>query len=188
VVYRARDTRLCWREGGPHKRHSVNHAHENLVNGSYRLATDAPSMLAISVGGGASGVWSGSDGSSYSYGSGDFAIAFSTSPEMRSRFREAAPRSRRVPPTDAVSPLFQEALEATEEAVYNALFHATTVSSKFGVPRLYQLSVCASSCQDRAFFSLTRSLRCRIIRVVLSRAAAVESCGRQRSHRSPSAG
>ena len=33
-------------------------------------------------------------GSSYSNGSGDFAIAFSTSPEMRSRFNETAPRGR----------------------------------------------------------------------------------------------
>jgi D-aminopeptidase len=74
----------------------------------------------------------GRTGSSYSNGSGDFAIAFSTSPEMRSRFGETAPRSRQVLPTDAVSPLFQAALEATEEAVYNSLFQATTVSSKFG--------------------------------------------------------
>ena len=72
-------------------------------------------------------------GSSYSNGSGDFAIAFSTSAEMRSRFGETAPRPRQVLPTDAVSPLFQAALEATEEAVYNSLFQATTVSSKFGM-------------------------------------------------------
>ena len=74
----------------------------------------------------------GRTGSSYSNGSGDFAIAFSTSPEMRSRFAETEPRARRVLPTDAVSPLFQAALEATEEAVYNSLFQATTVTSKFG--------------------------------------------------------
>ena len=74
----------------------------------------------------------GRTGSSYSNGSGDFAIAFSTSPEMRSRFWETAPRGRQVLPTDAVSPLFQAALEATEEAVYNSLFQATTVTSKFG--------------------------------------------------------
>jgi D-aminopeptidase len=71
-------------------------------------------------------------GSSYSNGSGDFAIAFSTSPEMRSRFGESEPRSRKVLPTDAVSPLFEAALEATEEAVYNSLFQATTVTSKSG--------------------------------------------------------
>jgi len=74
----------------------------------------------------------GRTGSSFSNGSGDYAIAFSTSPEMRSRFGETQPRTRQVLPTDAVSPLFQAALEATEEAVYNALFQATTVTSKFG--------------------------------------------------------
>ncbi|HEY4230785.1 MAG TPA: P1 family peptidase [Thermoanaerobaculia bacterium] len=71
-------------------------------------------------------------GSSYSNGSGDFAIAFSTSPEMRSRFGETEPRTRRVLPTEAVSPLFEAVLEATEEAVYNSLLQATTVTSKFG--------------------------------------------------------
>jgi D-aminopeptidase len=74
----------------------------------------------------------GRTGSSFSNGSGDYAIAFSTSPEMRSRFGETQLRTRQMLPTDAVSPLFQAALEATEEAVYNALFQATTVSSKFG--------------------------------------------------------
>ena len=74
----------------------------------------------------------GRTGSSYSNGSGDFAIAFSTSPEMRSRFGETEPRARRVLPTDAVSPLFEAVLEATEEAVYNSLLRATTVTSKFG--------------------------------------------------------
>src|SRR5499426_155839 len=74
----------------------------------------------------------GRTGSSYSNGSGDFAIAFTTSAAMRSRFGETAPRARQVLPTDAVSPLFQAALEATEEAVYNSLFRAATVSSKFG--------------------------------------------------------
>jgi D-aminopeptidase len=71
-------------------------------------------------------------GSAYSNGSGDFAIAFSTSPEMRSRFNESAPRARQVLPTDAASPLFEAALEATEEAVYNSLFQATTTTSRFG--------------------------------------------------------
>jgi D-aminopeptidase len=71
-------------------------------------------------------------GSSYSNGSGDFAIAFSTSPEMRSRFNDTAPRSRSILPTDATSPLFEAALEATEEAVYNSLFQATTVRSANG--------------------------------------------------------
>jgi D-aminopeptidase len=71
-------------------------------------------------------------GSSYSNGSGDFAIAFSTSPEMRSRFNDTTPRARHVLPPDGMSPLFEAALEATEEAVYNSLFQATTVKSRFG--------------------------------------------------------
>ncbi len=71
-------------------------------------------------------------GSAYSNGSGDFAIAFTTSPELRSRFNDAAARTRQILPPDAMSPLFEAALEATEEAVYNALFQATTVTSRFG--------------------------------------------------------
>ena len=74
----------------------------------------------------------GRTGSSYSNGSGDFAIAFSTSPEMRSRFEETAPRQRRILPPDGVSPLFDAVLEATEEAVYNSLFRATSVRSSIG--------------------------------------------------------
>jgi D-aminopeptidase len=71
-------------------------------------------------------------GSSYSNGSGDFAIAFTTSPEMRSAFGDARPRTRAMLSPDAVSPLFQAALEATEEAVYNSLLAATPVESRFG--------------------------------------------------------
>lgn len=74
----------------------------------------------------------GRTGSSYSNGSGDFAIAFSTAAEMRSRFNETVPHPRSVLPTDATSPLFEAALEATEEAVYNSLFQATTVRSSIG--------------------------------------------------------
>ena len=74
----------------------------------------------------------GRTGSSYSNGSGDFAIAFSTAPEMHSRFNETSPRARTVLPPDAASPLFEAALEATEEAVYNSLFQATTIRSATG--------------------------------------------------------
>ncbi len=56
----------------------------------------------------------GRTGSSYSHGSGDFGIAFSTS-------REARP----LQSPDYLSTLFQAALECTEEAVYNSLLQAT---------------------------------------------------------------
>lgn len=64
-------------------------------------------------------------GSSMSNGSGDYVIAFSSVPIAR---LGAAPRI----PDDAVSPLFQAAIEATEEAIYNSLFMATTVQGYRG--------------------------------------------------------
>jgi D-aminopeptidase len=71
-------------------------------------------------------------GSSYSHGSGDYAIAFSSAPEARVRHGEAAPRARLLLPGEALSPLFEAVLEATEEAVYNSLFRATTVTGNGG--------------------------------------------------------
>jgi D-aminopeptidase len=73
-------------------------------------------------------------GSSYSNGSGEFAIAFSTSPEMRVKYGERVARQRAILPTEAVSPLFQAALEATEEAVYNSLLRATAVKKAEAIP------------------------------------------------------
>lgn len=69
-------------------------------------------------------------GSDYANGSGEFAIAFSTSREMRTKAFDRAPRTRNVLPPEAMSPLFEAALEATEEAVYNSLLRATRVSDK----------------------------------------------------------
>ncbi len=68
-------------------------------------------------------------GSSYSNGSGDFAIAFSTAKECRTAHGATSTQTRLIVPTDAMSPLFQAALEATEEAVYNALLQATTMTA-----------------------------------------------------------
>lgn len=67
-------------------------------------------------------------GSSYSNGSGDFAIAFSTAPSSRVRFGETRAFHTEVLPDEAMSPLFEAALEATEEAIYNSLLKATTVT------------------------------------------------------------
>jgi D-aminopeptidase len=67
-------------------------------------------------------------GSSYSNGSGDFAIAFSTAADVRTKFGKRTPRQRTILPSDGVSALFQAALEATEEAVYNSLFQARTMT------------------------------------------------------------
>ena len=97
------------------------------------IATDAPvdgrglQRLA------ARGVYAlGRTGSDYANGSGDFAIAFSTSPAMRTHPDEVAPHAQTVLPPEAMSPLFEAVLEATEEAVYNSMLQATTVTTKFG--------------------------------------------------------
>ena len=73
----------------------------------------------------------GKTGSIASNGSGDYVIAFSTHPDVRRdprRLHHALPELA----NDATSDLFQATVEATEEAVYNSLFAATTVTSSSG--------------------------------------------------------
>ncbi len=71
-------------------------------------------------------------GSFASNGSGDYVIAFSTDPSVR------RPRESDVPVVSpalvnaSMSPLFAATAEATEEAIYNAIFKATTVTSSRG--------------------------------------------------------
>ena len=67
-------------------------------------------------------------GSSYSNGSGDYAIAFTSAPEMRVKHGDPRLRTSTILPSEAISPLFEAALEATEEAVYNSLLQATTLT------------------------------------------------------------
>ncbi|TWI04646.1 D-aminopeptidase [Luteimonas cucumeris] len=69
----------------------------------------------------------GRTGSSASNGSGDYVLAFSTSPDVR-RTAGAATNPAAELGNDANSALFQATVEAVEEAVYNSLFMATTVS------------------------------------------------------------
>ena len=67
-------------------------------------------------------------GASITNGSGDYAIAFSTHPDVR---RTPQRRSEVSPITDLpngrMSPLFQAAIETTEEAIYNALLMAEDI-------------------------------------------------------------
>lgn len=72
-------------------------------------------------------------GSSASNGSGDYVVAFSTAESVRRRANADTLAPGRVELTnDEMSALFEGAVEATEEAIYNSLFVATTVTSKFG--------------------------------------------------------
>ena len=72
-------------------------------------------------------------GAAGSNGSGDYAIAFSTAADLRIR-TGATPRAQKSTVTllsnDAMSPLFLAVIEATEEAIYNSLFRATTITGR----------------------------------------------------------
>lgn len=87
-------------------------------------------------------------GSSMSNGSGDYVIAFSTAPSVRrgqgqgsggtggapsaSAVDSAAAASAALVSNNEMSPLFQAVAEATEEAIYNSLFRATTTRGARG--------------------------------------------------------
>src|SRR5207253_1782460 len=66
-------------------------------------------------------------GSSASNGSGDYVIAFSTSTRVRRSATARTLTSEEVA-NEEMSGLFQGVVEATEEAIYNSLFMATTVT------------------------------------------------------------
>jgi D-aminopeptidase len=72
-------------------------------------------------------------GATSANGSGDYVIAFSTAKELRSAFESKA-RTEGAPVlrNDDLSPLFQAAIEATEEAVYNSMLKAVTVQGRDG--------------------------------------------------------
>ncbi|HKN68319.1 MAG TPA: P1 family peptidase [Gemmatimonadaceae bacterium] len=66
-------------------------------------------------------------GSSAANGSGDYVIAFSTSPKVR-RAVTASRLTTEELANESMSGLFEATVEATEEAIYNSLFQATTVT------------------------------------------------------------
>ncbi len=109
---------------------------ENLADGSIIIviATDAPvdhrnleriaarSMLGLAR-----------TGAAATNGSGDYAIAFSTSPDVRIRTTQnpaVISRDVKLLTNDSLSPIFLAVIEATEEAIYNSLFMATTTTGK----------------------------------------------------------
>ena len=69
-----------------------------------------------------------------SNGSGDYAIAFSTAQNVRriARDRDQIEFELREVYNRHMSPFFQAVVEATEEAIVNSLFKATTVKSRYG--------------------------------------------------------
>ncbi|HJY28100.1 MAG TPA: P1 family peptidase [Pyrinomonadaceae bacterium] len=73
-------------------------------------------------------------GAAASNGSGDYAIAFCTSADVRirplSQSERNAARNQKTLANDNMSPLFLAVIEATEEAIYNSLFKATTTTGR----------------------------------------------------------
>jgi D-aminopeptidase len=118
------------------KNHYMAQQVDHKIDGSCMIiiATDAPlsarnlerlarrSFLAL-----------GRVGSFMSNGSGDYAIAFSTSPQRRiANDPELPVESRAELGNDFISPLFLAVVEATEEAIYNSLFMAEDMTGYLG--------------------------------------------------------
>jgi D-aminopeptidase len=61
-------------------------------------------------------------------------IAFSVNKDCRIKQSDDiyTPQTIKVLPNSALSPLFQAVVEATEEAIYNSLFKAKTISGYMG--------------------------------------------------------
>ncbi len=78
-------------------------------------------------------------GSFASNGSGDYVIAFSTNPNVRKPRVSEVPVPLEVLVNESMTPLFAATAEATEEAIYNAIFKATTISSSRGELRAIPL-------------------------------------------------
>ena len=96
------------------------------------VATDAPlSSRNLERLAGRAIVGLGRTGASMTNGSGDYVIAFSVAPEVRRRGGTDAISVQDLS-NDAMSPLFQAVAEATEEAILNSLFRASTVKGHQG--------------------------------------------------------
>ena len=94
------------------------------------IATDAP-LDARNLKRLAARAWLGMarTGSSASNGSGDYAIAFSTAPQVRIHSSDKSLTQHvEILNNDAMSPLFLAVIEGTEEAIYNSMFRATTMT------------------------------------------------------------
>ena len=117
-----------WRELTPSSAHAGS---AGTPDGSCMIvvATDAPLDARNLQRLAARGVFAlARTGSTYSNGSGDFAIAFSTHASQRVT-NAADPQQRLTLPTDSVSNVFEAVLDATEEAVDNSLLRATDVTA-----------------------------------------------------------
>lgn len=122
----------------------MHHARDNAADGTTLHTDDADGSIMIVVATDApldsrtlrrlaqrALIGVGRTGGELSNGSGDYVIAFSTSPRMRRRITDTV-RTVADLDNEAMSPLFQGVAEATEEAIYNSLFRATTTRGYAG--------------------------------------------------------
>src|SRR5581483_173269 len=99
-------------------------------------------------------------GTAASNGSGDYAISFSTAPQNRIRTAEKGlTRHTEVLTNDALSPLFLAAIEAAEEAVYNSMFKATTMSGEGHTVEALPIDKTGESFESTTWFSDPRDVR-----------------------------
>ena len=73
----------------------------------------------------------GRTGADFSNGSGDYVIAFSSNEQVRIRADQAEQTIPRLS-EESLTPLFEAAADATEEAIVNAMLRATTVRGRDG--------------------------------------------------------
>jgi D-aminopeptidase len=117
-------------DGSSDKKNGRSHS-QQAVDGSCMIvvATDAPidhrnlSRLASRAMMGLART-----GSSESNGSGDYVIAFSSSPDVRIVFADKLYRPKQLLNNEGMSPLFEAVIEATEEAIYNSMLLAQDVT------------------------------------------------------------
>ena len=91
-------------------------------------------------------------GSSMSNGSGDYVIAFSTA--YRIPYRETG--TLEIPPllpNKYMTPFFVAVMDATEEAIYNSLFMATTVHGKNGTAPAINLDAVRDSLRKHSLLA-----------------------------------
>lgn len=123
------------------------------------VATDAPlSARSLDRIGGRAIMGLGRTGSYASNGSGDYVIAFSTHPDVRKpRISNQALMTPELS-NGSMSPLFAATAEATEEAIYNAIFKATTVSSARGELRAVPLAELMTILEDYRVLNWNQTL------------------------------
>lgn len=122
-----------YRELQPPKNAAAIQAKRNSADGSCMMvvATDAPldarELMRLAKRATFGLARAGSSGSN---GSGDFVIAFSTTTKIPSEGQSRA--DTQLLSEESLSPLFEAAIEATEEAIDNSLLRATTVKGRDG--------------------------------------------------------